>query len=407
MTADHLALIDDALRSLYADEIVPTQSALKGRLSELTNDQAPDLIRNFMALYRSQKEKYRVTGSGHEKVVELLDPAVTSTARFVEPSDQKDPYDAKMWRQFGEYLNDLQRGPDKPSYVFSRGRYGMACELRRRNLPFLQGYSLGQMCHIVQLGITKRNLICYEDNELKPVSACVTMTRALLGEPQTPAHENDCPHVESVAEFLSMLHDLMPTPRDSVLLAMLKRRVRCRFNKRISETALRCTKLSEVLALPEVTALFSLDKPNEKQGYIIRPRAHGDTTPPQPQHRGRVGSGRSETSTGASTNASAPVPSTHATPLFAPSMFVAAGGVPMGALPQAKMKRTMPAPPVWAEKAALGHAPEFFDSQPRVRAPVEDLAELPPMLMPAPVRSHVLASGADVPLHTSHWNAWP
>jgi hypothetical protein len=56
---------------------------------------------------------------------------------------------------------------------------------------------------------------------------------------------------------------------------------------------------------------------------------------------------------------------------------------------------------------ALGHAPEFFDSQPRVRAPVEDLAELPPMLMPAPVRSHVLASGADVPLHTSHWNAWP
>ena len=36
---------------------------------------------------------------------------------------------------------------------------------------------------------------------------------------------------------------------------MLKRRVRCRFNKRISETALRCTKLSEVLALPEVPGL--------------------------------------------------------------------------------------------------------------------------------------------------------
>ena len=52
----------------------------------------------------------------------------------------------------------------------------------------------------VQLGITKRNLICYEDNELKPVSACVTMTRALLGEPQTPAHENDCPHVPRVAQ---------------------------------------------------------------------------------------------------------------------------------------------------------------------------------------------------------------
>jgi hypothetical protein len=272
------ALIDEALRSLYKDEIVPTQSALKGRLSELTQDQNPELIRNFMGYYRQDKTLYRVTGSGQDKVVQLVDEAVTSTARFIEPSDPNDPYDAVMWRKFGEYLNNLQRHPELGSFVFSRGRYGMACELQRRNLDFLcspHKYSLGQLCHIVQLGITKRNLICYENNELKPVSACVTMTRALLGEPQTPAHENDCPHVESVVEFINMLKDLMPTPRDSVLLAMLKRRVRCRFNKRISETALRCTKLSEVMALPEVTANFSLEKPNEKQGYVIRPRAHG------------------------------------------------------------------------------------------------------------------------------------
>merc|ERR1719174_1225035 len=315
-------------------------------------------------MYRSQKDKYRVTGTGHEKMVELLDASVTGTARFVEPSDPKDPYANTMWQKFGDYLNDLQRGPDKQPYVFSRGRYGMACELRRRNLSFLQGYSLGQLCHIVQLGITKRNLICYEDNELKPVSACVTMTRALLGEPQTPAHENDCPHVESVQEFVTMLKDLMPTSRDSVLLAMLKRRVRCRFNKRISETALRCTKLSEVLALPEVTALFCLEKPNEKQGYIIRPRPLGDQTPPQPQHRGRVGSGRSETSAGASTNGG----STHATPLFAPAaMFVGAPG-PIGALPNGaapKVKMTMPAQTsgVWAEKVALSHQAKDFPAR--------------------------------------------
>merc|ERR1719420_2759190 len=51
-------------------------------------------------MYRNNKDKYRVTGSGQEKVVELLDPAVASTARFVEPSDPKDPYDAVMWRKF-------------------------------------------------------------------------------------------------------------------------------------------------------------------------------------------------------------------------------------------------------------------------------------------------------------------
>ena len=35
----------------------------------------------------------------------------------------------------------------------------MAFELRRRKLKFLNGLSLGQICHIVQLGITRKQLV--------------------------------------------------------------------------------------------------------------------------------------------------------------------------------------------------------------------------------------------------------
>merc|ERR1719453_1952152 len=146
----------------------------------------------------------------------------------------------------------------------------MACELRRRHLGFLKGLSLGQICHIVQLGITRKQLICYEDNELKPVSACLTRTRALIGEPQPSTHKDAAPPVKTVAEFIHILNELMPTHRDTVLLAMLKRQVKFKFDKRICETVLHCTKLSEVMALPEVAAKFTLEKPNEKSGLMIR-----------------------------------------------------------------------------------------------------------------------------------------
>jgi hypothetical protein len=325
-------ILEGALTSLYRDEILPTYNAVKGRISEITGDQAHPVTKTFVQLAAhvnltgSPPDKYTLTRRGTESCIELTDRLHTGV--FIDPTDPTDTYDPEMWKEFERYLNDLQmnRTNDETApYVFERGRYGMACELRRRKLSFLHGLSLGQICHIVQLGITRKQLICYEDNELKPVSACLTRTRALIGEPQHSAHKDAKPCVKSVAEFIHILNELMPKITDTVLLAMLKRQVNFKFDKRICETVLHCTKLSEVMALPEVAAKFTLEKPNEKSGLLIRHRPVGDQTPPHPPSRGRLGSAGTDLETisggtGAETNGTP-----QWAPQATPSMFSGLG----------------------------------------------------------------------------------
>merc|ERR1719359_1313553 len=102
----------------------------------------------------------------------------------------------------------------------------MACELRRRKLDFLKGFSLGEICHIVQLGITSQNLVAYEANELKPVAACVARRHALMCIPQSARHADELPHIQSVEQFVECLDVLLPNKGDTVLLAVLKRKLR-------------------------------------------------------------------------------------------------------------------------------------------------------------------------------------
>ena len=61
----------------------------------------------------------------------------------------------------------------------------MARELIQRDLPFLAGLSLGEVCHIVQLAIQHRRLIVYHRKMLKPI-------RVVLAQPAaTPEVGNE------------------------------------------------------------------------------------------------------------------------------------------------------------------------------------------------------------------------
>jgi hypothetical protein len=203
----------------------------------------------------------------------------------VNPLSEEDPYDESLWIGFEKYLNDLMKietkADEKPPYVFSRGRYGMACELRKRALKrelpeVFRRYSLGELSHIIQLGITQRNLLAYENNELKPVAACKSRTHALLGQP-TEARADDMPHIQNIAELVMCLSKLMPNPKDRILLSMLKKRFKSVFGRRVDETALGCTKLSSVMELPAVQELFVLEKASEdNSGLVLRRREHYD-----------------------------------------------------------------------------------------------------------------------------------
>jgi hypothetical protein len=281
-------ILHRALVSLYEDAVPPTHGSLKGRLGELEQEFGlvdPEISKNFMTMYRQYPDLYVVNeaNKGNEATVHLRQHP-EGFRGFVNPLAEDDPYDETLWIGFEKYLNELMKietvGDEKPPYVFSRGRYGMACELRKRalsgDLNIFRRYSLGQLSHIIQLGITQRNLLAYENNELKPVAACKSRTHALLGQP-TESRVDDMPYIQNIAELVMCLSKLMPNPKDRILLSMLKKNFKKVFGRRVDETALGCTKLSSVMELPAVQELFILEKVSEdNSGLVLRRREHYD-----------------------------------------------------------------------------------------------------------------------------------
>merc|ERR1712159_396664 len=62
------------------------------------------------------------------------------------------------------------------NYRLPSSRYACARELQSRKLPFLFGFTLGRLCHIVQLSISQKNILGYSDGALVPYS----MSRCLV-----------------------------------------------------------------------------------------------------------------------------------------------------------------------------------------------------------------------------------
>merc|ERR1712146_298758 len=70
-------------------------------------------------------------------------------ANFVDVYSPCDRYPARLWADAEEYFVGLR----EVEMVLPGGRYSCAQALLARNLPFLSGRSLGQVCHVVQLAI--------------------------------------------------------------------------------------------------------------------------------------------------------------------------------------------------------------------------------------------------------------
>ncbi|CEL98155.1 unnamed protein product [Vitrella brassicaformis CCMP3155] len=200
------ALLLYALTSLYEDQIHPFFCDIERRLQEL---QAPPVVeKHFLALYSLMPAVYEVTPAPHDNTATTRDSPFVRPFPFPSPStrvylrsehipcgfrgwvDQKssvNPYPERVWRQLSDYLCALLRdggcgrgeATGELAYQFKGGRYGMAMELKKRSLHWTNEWTLGEMCHIVQLAITK-GLLAYENNILQPVAVCKGIASAVL-----------------------------------------------------------------------------------------------------------------------------------------------------------------------------------------------------------------------------------
>jgi len=134
-----------------------------------------------------------------------------------------------------EGSNDTAEPPvveDKP-FVFRGGRYGMAKKLKASGPQCLRAYSLGQLCHIVQLAISQ-GILTYDNDLLQPAVTCRAVS----------CH----PHLNALNEVKRNLAQLLRQAEDRrVPLSQVKLLFEQKFNQNLSPVIFGHLKLSDFL----------------------------------------------------------------------------------------------------------------------------------------------------------------
>jgi hypothetical protein len=76
-------------------------------------------------------------------------------SNFADIYNTADIYPQEMWEGAAAYC---ERAPEE-EMTLNGGRYSCAQILLSRGLPFLDGCSLGQVCHFVELAISEKNML--------------------------------------------------------------------------------------------------------------------------------------------------------------------------------------------------------------------------------------------------------
>lgn len=237
-------MIVEAVRSLYADELKPVDRVLRKRVLE--RSQAGSYHRRYDM---SLSELQHLCHECPELVVEAsaVGPpgewAVMlrgSPGHFVDASSSHDEYGEAMWQQLAVYLGGLA-----PSATLPGGRLAAAEQLVKEDLPFLAGRSLGSVCHIVQLAISRRSLR-YSKARLVPCDRRVAKDAPDANVKLPATRQHRAATWPEVAGGLQSLFQTSPRADGQVPLSNVKRLFRSKLDLEIEEATLGCDKLSDV-----------------------------------------------------------------------------------------------------------------------------------------------------------------
>lgn len=245
-----------AVGSLYGDLLKPFGRILRKRLVEYlqakhpTASQIPDINSNALRRFCESCEQLRVEDEdGGDWSVVLLD----RHACFVDVYSREDLYPEELWSAAGAYFGSAEaEGLQLPG-----GRYSCAQALKARQLPFLEHYALGQICHIVQLAISQKRLLGYHNGAVVPYRKSQSMFKETCAYFQQPVADDD-QHKSSGLQLATWemarwgVRELLArstTARKSgaIPLSNIKRLFRSQFKLELSETLLGHAKLSELL----------------------------------------------------------------------------------------------------------------------------------------------------------------
>ncbi|UKK02729.1 hypothetical protein MACK_002825 [Theileria orientalis] len=153
------------LLSLYRDQIMPVYFNVRGRFLEFNKDEiAPEHIIDI-CIRKPDVFNVISNGSLNETYIYLVDEPKWFIG-WVDRNDLTDLYSTDVWEQFFDFIKGYK--DEEGNEQFPGSIYGMSKVMRNLKLPFIEGMSLGTICHIIQLAIRLKNFLFYEVKALKP-----------------------------------------------------------------------------------------------------------------------------------------------------------------------------------------------------------------------------------------------
>jgi len=259
-----------AVSSLYDDNLRPFGRLVRKRLGEIAVSQGQSLIDGDLARLRrtcSECSFLKVEpGEGSEWSVLLKNREPT----FVDVYSTVDAYPASLWTGIKNFLRQLdERGESLPG-----GRYSCARALLDSGLPSLQGCSLGEVCHIVQLAMSEKKLLGYLDGTIAPYERSNSMVKdtaaeLCMGSSNSSQQIPLATWASARSCMVDVLESAVRKGKKQVPISTLKRLFRSRFHIELSETALGHTKLSDLLqnkVFSDICSVRLLER-----GYVVLP----------------------------------------------------------------------------------------------------------------------------------------
>jgi len=254
-----------AIESLYADQLRPQGRILLKRLGERAAAalaQHPAVLRSVpvhgvgaevvpridTAHLRRVCERSPLLEVGSEAGTEYTALLVGRLPAFVDPSAE-DRFPECLWAEMAAFFSGGQsRGMRLPG-----GRYACARALAHAGLPFLLGRSLGEVCHIVQLAVSDRQILGYLDGQVVPYcesEAVVKQQSAMMQQPAWALKKDGLP-VADLGQARECLRAILAATGGNVEgvvpLPNVKRLFRSQFQLELSETALGHCRVSDLL----------------------------------------------------------------------------------------------------------------------------------------------------------------
>eukprot|EP00927_Polykrikos_kofoidii_P045930 TRINITY_DN40081_c0_g1_i1.p1 TRINITY_DN40081_c0_g1~~TRINITY_DN40081_c0_g1_i1.p1 ORF type:complete len:961 (-),score=149.03 TRINITY_DN40081_c0_g1_i1:385-3267(-) len=264
-----------AVESLYEDQLQPYGRIVKKRLDELAEAAGrdpPGIDLSGLRVMCESMLELRVESPGGPDWSALLQ---NTPGCFVDIYSPDDPFPEETWETAATYFQGLCR----EDMGVPGGRYVFAQRLIKLDVPFLRGFTLGKVCHFVQLAMTRRKLLGYCSGGVVPYGQSWTKVKETCAEQQRLCRQAKM-KIATWDDLLKHVRVLLEDVRytGGLPLSCAKRLFRCRFQLDLCETALGRASAKDLFLDERLAELCTMKL--QKNGYYVYPTFPPPTTLP-------------------------------------------------------------------------------------------------------------------------------